>query len=150
MIDAPLVELQAIKVPSPHHRFTIKEWGTIDNTQFLDKLQLKVGARVTCVYNINTLDYLVNGAMGTVVGFERNKANKIEVVMVAFDNPKCGLLQREQYPFLAEKYKSMNGTPIMIQEMEYHASSSSGKAHAARPKIFQFPLRLGWANTSHK
>ena len=150
MIDAPLVELHAIKIPSPNHRFTIKEWGTIDTTQFLDKLQLKVGARVTCVFNINTLDYLVNGAMGTVVGFERNKANKIEVVMVAFDNPKCGILQREQYPFLAEKYKSLNGTPIMIQEMEYHGSSSSGKAHATRPKIFQFPLRLGWANTSHK
>ena len=49
-----------------------------------------------------------------------------------------------------KKYKSLNGTPIMIQEMEYHASSSSGKAHATRPKIFQFPLRLGWANTSHK
>ena len=149
-IDKPMVELQAIKRGPPGYKFSIRQWGTIDSTQFMDKLYLKVGARVSLAWNVNTMDHLVNGAIGTIVGFERDKASKIEAVVVVFDNKKAGRMQREQYPIISDKYKSENGTPIKIQEMEYYATSQRGKSQAARPKIWQFPLRLAWANTSHK
>ena len=44
--------------------------GTIENTNFLQELNLKVGSRIMIIYNVNIPDGLVNGQMGTVIGFE--------------------------------------------------------------------------------
>ena len=41
----------------------IQKDGTISDTQFLNKLQLKIGAKVMLIYNIDVSDLLCNGAM---------------------------------------------------------------------------------------
>ena len=149
-LKGPEVELLAIKRGPIKHPFRIcKKQGTVDKTQFVDKLKLKVGARVKLTVNVSTVDELVNGALGTVIAFETNQKKKIEAVIVAFDNELCGRAQRSSYPTLSQKYKKENGTPIFMHELEYHIPSVSGKPQAARAKVCQFPLRLAWANTAH-
>ena len=45
--------------------------GLVPNTQFKQILTLKKGARINLTHNIDTVDGLVNGEAGTVIGFER-------------------------------------------------------------------------------
>ena len=68
--------------------------GTIGKSNFSEYVQLKIGARVMLVYNINIPDLLVNGALGTVVGFEFDKRGEVECIIVSFDNPETGIDQR--------------------------------------------------------
>ena len=128
----------------------ITKHGTVQKTAYMNKLCLKIGARVSLVANINTLDELVNGALGTVVDFEKNSNGHISAVIVAFDSEKCGREQRAKYPTLSEKYKNENGTPIMKHELWYCIESTRGKKFAARASVYNFPLKLSWANTAHK
>ena len=123
--------------------------GTVDSTSFLMSMIIKVGARVSMVFNISLIDCLVNGAMGTVVGIEA-KGQEVSAIIVAFDNPNAGERQREKYPNLSRKYADVNGTPIMRYDFEYPIKSSSGKPFGTKARIIQFPLRLSWASTAHK
>ena len=119
---------------------------TVHTTNFMNKLKVKIGARVSLVFNVNTPDNLVNGSFGTIVGFERTRSNAIEVIVVAFDDPNAGVQQRRKYPNISRKYENVRGTPIYRQECEYQTSNKGG----ARAKVVQFPIRLAWANTAHK
>ena len=120
--------------------------GTVHKTNFMNELKVKIGARVSLVYNVNTVDNLVNGSFGTIVGFERTKSNGIEVIVVAFDDVNAGEKQRRKYPNISKKYENVRGTPIFRQELEYQTNNKQG----VRAKVVQFPLRLAWAQTAHK
>ena len=123
----------------------------IINTPLLDHLKLKIGARISLTYNVRLIDGLVNGAMGKIIGFERNGEGDIEVIIVQFDDEKVGKMQRQQHPIIGQRYKQLNGTPIFRHVHEYFVSSTkSGKSHAAKAKVAQFPLTLAWAFTCHK
>ena len=123
--------------------------GTVDNTQFMKNLTLKIGARCVLVFNINVVDSLVNGSSGTIVGIE-SKDNSPYCIIVRFDDEFCGKEQREKYPNLSKKYENVNGTPIFKQDLEYQVFSRKGYGHAARAKVIQFPLKLFYASTAHK
>ena len=123
--------------------------GTIDNTQFMKNLELKIGARCVLVFNIGVIDSLVNGSSGTVVGMEY-KDDVPYCVVVQFDDEECGKEQRAKFPNLSRKYEKYNGTPIFRQELEYQVLSRKGYGHAMRAKIVQFPLKLFYASTAHK
>ena len=118
----------------------------------MDNLTLKVGARVALNYNVNTIDGLVNGAQGKVVGYERTETGAVKCVIVAFDDPTVGANQRLQYPVIAQKYAKDNGTPILRQDFQYQIPywKKNGYSHGASVKILQFPLKLAWASTAHK
>ena len=150
-LKTDLVEIEAIVLPQKY-KPKIKN-GRIDDTQFMELLQMKIGARIKLVNNIWTIDKLVNGCLGTIVGFEwrNDKKGKAHVVAVsiAFDEIPVGEMQRMKYPRESKKYEDENGTPIFISEQEYAMSSKSGKSHAAKAKVIQFPLRLAWASTAH-
>ena len=62
-----------------------KDGHTVADTGFEMELVLKIGARVALITNINTMDDLVNGNSGTVIGFERKSDGKIDAVIVRFD-----------------------------------------------------------------
>ena len=47
--------------------------GTIGKTQFLDVLNIKIGARVVVIHNVNVIDDLVNGSYGKVIGIEQKE-----------------------------------------------------------------------------
>ena len=125
-----------------------KDKGTIGSTQFLEVLNIKIGARVALIFNVNIIDDLVNGSYGTVVGIER-KGDKVHCIIVQFDDEKTGREQRQKYP-ISNKYKDKNGTPIFRKECEYQVKSKKGYSHNATAKLFQFPLSLCYAQTSHR
>ena len=91
------------------------------------------------IYNVDLLDDLFNGASGTIIGVEFDKKDKVNCIIVQFDNPSWGKQQREQCPGYAKKYKSQNGTLIYRYEHEYQLLGRNKKyGHAARGKLLAF------------
>ena len=133
----------------PGYNKTVTPHGTIDQTQFMDKLSLKMGARVMLIANVNTCDNLVNGVMGKVIGFEYFSNGQMECIIVRFDSDSVGIQHRIKHRRISQKYATENGTPIFFHEQEYSIGGKR-KQHFAKAKITQFPLKLSWANTAHK
>ena len=117
--------------------------GYVNTTNFKDILKLKKEARVALVFNINTVDELVNGGLGTVIGFEHDKSGNVIAVIVKLDDENAGLQQRKEHSKHSEKYKDQTGTPIYKHKLR--TFSRNKETH-----IEQFPLSLAWASTSHR
>ena len=126
--------------------------GTVDSTNFLKTLRIKVGVRVMMIFNVNTADSLINGAMGTVIDvITKENSNEIKVIIVKFDNEKAGREQRKTYNSIASKYEDENGTPVFISKLEYFPEGKKKmKEHSNKVTIYQFPLKLAYASTAHK
>ena len=150
-LKTKLVENKAITLPKKY-KPPINN-GRIAKTQYMEKLQLKVGARVKLIANILVLDKLVNGSLGKIVAFEfkNDKDGKAQLacVVVKLDDPKAGEIWRQKYHGLSRKYERQNGTPIMIVEQDYDLKSKTGKNHVPKAKVIQFPIKLAWASTAH-
>ena len=95
-IDSPLISVQASKEQPRGCSATITDHGTIDSTRFMNVLTVKMGARCEMIYNVNTIDELVNGAAGTIVGLEYEK-KLLTCIVVQFDQESCGVEQRSKY-----------------------------------------------------
>ena len=133
------------------YKFNIKEYGTIDDTNFMNELQLKKGAKVMLIFNVNTEDSLINGAMGKVIDFVKEAETEYVIaVIVQFDDPTVGLNLRRAKPELCSKYASENGTPIERIKLDYLPKGKSMTHSAVQCSVTQFPLRLSWASTAHK
>ena len=125
--------------------------GTVGNSNFSEVVDVKIGARVMLVFNINIPDLLVNGALGTVVGIELDKKGEIECIVISFDIPDTGISQIHEFKQVAEKHADQNGCPIYIHTIEEFITTSRGKrSHGSTYQITQFPMRLAWASTAHK
>ena len=96
-------------VHSPKDRnVKINADGSIEKTLFLDVLELKVGARVMLINNVNTIDGLVNGAQGYVQEILTSGSDKkVKYVLVKFDDPKIGDEQKRKFKFLQNITKNM-------------------------------------------
>ena len=70
-----LVSINSVKMYPKGRKPKTKKGGTIENRQIMDVLKLKVGARCLLTSNLNTVDELVNGAAGTIVGLETKDDN---------------------------------------------------------------------------
>merc|ERR1711994_79133 len=94
-----------------------------------------------------TTDGLTNGACGKIVAIEK-RAEKIETIIIKFDNPEAGMQMRSNNPRITKQYGE-NATPIRRVSLEY-SNSTLSKEHTAKVKLIQFPVRLAWAITAHK
>ena len=92
------------------------------------------------IFNIDTIDGLVNGSLGNIVGIEE-KNNEVHYIISKFDDEESGDRQRRKYPGLSAKYAGQNGTPIGIYEFDLPLG---------KMKCQQFPLTLSWGITCHK
>ena len=145
-------QFQALKRYPKGRKPFIKPDGRIEDLNVLDVLTLKIGARVVMVFNVNTLDDLLNGSTGTVVGFDFDNKSNQECVIVKFDKECMGQKQRLSYPHLAKKYASGNGTPVFREQMDTMGRTQKGAqlGFGSNVKIYQFPLVLNYASTNHK
>jgi ATP-dependent DNA helicase PIF1 len=126
----------------------IQKDGTISDTQFLDVLKLKVGAKVMLIYNVDVSDLLCNGAMGTLIGVEVSSDGRVDKLIVKFANPKAGKESRKKHPNYSQKYPE--GTVITKMEREYTLSKKASAVVASTAKLIQYPLILAFAVTVHK
>ena len=114
--------------------FSITNHGTVDDTNLYQTLNIKIGARVMLVLNVNTTDSLVNGSIGIVLDIIKNNEGKVTCIIIKFDSDKSGAEQR-RHP-IAVKYKEENGTPIFRQKIKYHLGGAGKKKHAANNNSF--------------
>ena len=71
---------------------------------------------------------------------------KIETIIIKFDNPEAGMQMRSNNPRITNQYGE-NATPIRRVSLEY-SNSTLSKDHTAKVKLIQFPIRLAWAITA--
>lgn len=144
--------LKAIHI-HPHKKdyrpFISDKDGTVNDTPFLDELNLKLNARVMLTFNVDTSDGLTNGTTGTVTGFVRNKEGHIVFILVRFDEPKFGEQMRAKYRHILQTAGDPSATPISKVSFEYSLGKVK-RQHTAKAKVIQFPLVLAWAITAHK
>lgn len=93
--------------------------------RFVQTLELKVGAQVMLLYNLETKQGLVNGTLGTVVRFDGPAHSPIPVVL----------------------FHTRHGTREVIMKREVWEILSGDMVIASRT---QYPLRLAYALTIHK
>ena len=121
--------------------------GTVKETPFQAKLQLKIGAKVMLTYNVDTADGLTNGSRGTLIGVIQNEEGEVTRLIVKFENPAHGQMRRDSTPGLAAKYPG--GT--VIEKVSFAFSlSKSKRGSIATAKVVQFPIKLAFAATAHK
>ena len=151
-LNTTLFETEAIKRYPKGRKPIIKSGGRIEDLNVLDVLSVKVGARVVLVYNVNTIDDLVNGSTGTIVAIESDENGGVKCIIVKFDKDSMGQEQRMKYTNYADKYKENNGTPIFREEMETLGRRRTGQklGLGSMAKIRQYPLVLFYASTNHK
>ena len=121
--------------------------GRIGDTQYVDELNLKNGARVILIFNIDVSDLFCNGATGTVLGIEENEKGSIRAVIVKFDNIAAGQESRRRNPIMTMKYHG--GTVIKKKEQDYSLTRNKGLI-SSTAKLIQFTIVLAWAVTVHK
>ena len=70
------------------------------------------------VWNVNTPDGLVNGAMGTVIDIVKNPKGQVNCIIVSFDSESAGEMVHEKYPNIKSRYRARNGTPMFRVETD--------------------------------
>ena len=107
--------------------------------------EMCVGARVMLRHNVDKTDGLVNGATGTILGFEyknknRNAFEMPVAIRVRFDNQDVGLNAKQQLNFKNEK----------LDYVLIYPRSVKVRRNSKKYQITNFPLILSWAMTIHK
>ena len=146
-LNTSLFTIDAVHSPV-RKNLKVTDAGTIEQTAFLQTLKIKVGARVMLLHNISTLDGLTNGAQGKVEDIIL-KNEKVQYILIRFDNPNIGQEQRRKFWFIPSVARSGNLTPIEKHNLSYTLGDIK-KDHGARASFLQFPLKLSWALTAHK
>ena len=153
-LDGELLEEKATQALPKGCKSTIKfNKGTIGDTDFKETLRFKIGAKVMLTYNLDLMDDLYNGAIGKVIGVERNRNGQIYCIVVKFDEESVGVQHRALHyaknPVLEAIYAENNGTPIFKKELKFQLGKAGWRG-AAQGKLLQFPLATNYASTGHK
>ena len=113
----------------------------------MNKLNIKLGAKVILIHNINTPDALTNGQLGTLIGLIQSDKDNTQKMIVKFNNQNVGKETRKKYPGLTAKYEG--GTTIERVSYSYSISKKS-KTASTQATLIQFPLKLAHSITTHK
>merc|ERR1711911_347224 len=144
------IEIQAV-----HHHDARKNFkprinnkdGTVAETGFVDKLELKQNAKVIMIHNVCTTDGLTNGQLGVLKEVLKNSNGGIEKLIVKFNKPNVGTVSRSQNPIMARKYPDC----VVIERVKLEYSlRKKGGVEGAKAAVIQFPIRLAHAITAHK
>ena len=126
----------------------IKQNGSISDTQFLDMLKIKIGAKIMLIYNVDVSDLLSNGTMGTLIAVELTNDGCVDKLIIQFTNPKVGVQSRKKHPNYAKKYPE--GTVVTKIDREYTIGRKNTSDIGSTAHLIQFPVILAFAVTVHK
>ena len=116
----------------------------------IESIELAIGARVMITKNVDTSDGLVNGMLGTVVGFypeplgDPSSSFNPSFILVELDDPEAGQATRRKYHSVIAGHP--RATPIGKVDVRFKV----GRYQVAQVSRRQFPLKLAWASTIHK
>ena len=106
-------------------------------------LRLAVGAKVMMTVNIDTTDGLVNSVMGKVKAFKKNSENRIDTILVEFNDKNVGVIAKTR-----SRYRQEYPNCVAVERHKGQYSKHNKKG--AQINRIQFPLTLAWAVTIHK
>ena len=131
----------------------ITNHGTINQTSFEDKLELKIGAKVMMVHNIDIADGLVNGVTGTAINFSFitvNGKKQVQAVIVKFDDDEIGKQCRKEHSTFHPDVKNRNGVPIFRTKFAYQSEKQRSQRKTGKDQwLQQYPLKLAYASTGN-
>ena len=107
-------------------------------------LKVKVNARVMIITNIDLLDRLLNGHIGTVKYISINQ-NEVNAKYVAFDGVSEVQIRKNGNDLMAKTNKCV---PIKREETSIYINKYKTASSAINRT--QFPLMLSWACRVHK
>jgi ATP-dependent DNA helicase PIF1 len=122
--------------------------------RFQEDLELKFGAKVVLLYNLNHELGLVNGSQGTIVGFLPASDDEVHVKKMTGDHKEWRLEQVKhfrQQNLRRPVVQFTNGVKIPIPVVA--SASLRGGAKLGEQYVVcrtQLPLTLGWALSIHK
>ena len=155
-LDGDLYTFPAIIKGLPRGMLPKIKDGFVEKSRFLEYLQLKKGALVALVHNIDISDCLVNGVTGKVIDFvyrirPSETQRNIVAIVVQFDDPKIGQDLRRVHKNLHKAIELRNGVPIFTQFNSFSRTKfKKGQGRSNQCTVEQFPLTLNYASTSHK
>ena len=118
--------------------------GTIGGTGFKDEIQVKEGAKVILIYNIDTSDSLTNGQLGKLEHIIWTKQGSPDMLVIRFNEGGVGEKNRAKNPQLSAKHPGC--CFIERHKCQYSLSSRGGSTAT----VVQFPIWLAHAITCHK
>ena len=107
-------------------------------------LELNVIARVMLTSNIDVLDILSNGQIGTVFHIKLDSNQAVTKIYNKLDDDSAGLKRIGTVQFARQN------NCIPIERVEAIIKVTTTKLSSPEIKMSQFPLKLAWACTVHK
>ena len=144
-----------INLKARHHHATQKNYkpfiepkeGAIASTSFINELQLKIGAKIMIIHNIDTADGLTNGQLGELVTIIRTTKGEVDKLIVRLKKKNAGQHNRSKFPGLASRFPNC----VIIERVsnQYTLRKKGGDV-SNTATLFQFPVKLAHAITAHK
>ena len=130
------VDGEVVTILAKHHHATQAKYkpyiepkeGAVASTSFMDKLRVKVGAKVMIIHNIDTADGLTNGQMGNLVKIVKTVKGEVEKLIVKLNNSKAGQQNRSNNKHLLTNLQ--NCVVIERVNLQYTLRKRGGEAGA--------------------
>ena len=99
------------------------------------------------VQNIDTVDMICNGQIGTLIEMVRTANDVVDLLVIKLIDSKAGESNRKKYPKLSQQFPDC----VFIERVsvQYTLRKKSGNV-GATAIVIQFPVRLAHAITAHK
>ena len=146
---------ESISIKAIHHHATQKNYkpyiepkeGAVASTSFLDELELKIGAKIMIIHNIDTTDCLTNGQLGELIDTVKTTKGGVDKLIIKLNNKYAGQKNRSKHPGLAAKYPDC----VIVERVSntYTLRKRSGDV-STTATVIQFPVKVAFAITSHK
>ena len=107
-------------------------------------LDLKVNSKVMITANIDVLEKLTNGQIGTVFHIQVDNNHNVTMIYLKFEDQTIGKKLMD-FDHFAKRNKV-----VPIVRVESNINIHSNKPYSPVIKRTQFPLMLAWACTVHK